>query len=476
MTGTPTNESPSPGAMTGRLAGWINDFGASAVSSNTAERARAILLDSIGCALAGSADEKAQPVFHTLPRIGGTSDCTIIGSRVRSSLPMAAFSNGALIRMLDLNDTYTGPRQVGHPSDNIGVALAAAEMKDRSGRDLLQAIRLGYEIYGRLLDMGDPESPWDHVTVSGLATAAIAGWLLELSTDQLANALALAAMHCATLGEVRVGKISGAKSIANAVVAHIASTLTLLAAGGITGPEQALEGRRGYAKIILDGVDFADFFKAKDYDRLLAVGLKQYPCFALAQGPISAAVELRHRLRSPDNIKHIKVVLADTGPARLRLADEHGRKPTSSEAADHSIYFLVAVALLDGRFGVDQLRAGRWQDRDVTDLMSHTEAVIDPALAPKAGLPCRLEASLADGGHHTVERPCTPGFASSPLSWDEVVAKFQSCAYGVIDDQAQRHVIACVKGIEQLSSVRMLMRSLTPNATRGKGEYHFTLG
>jgi 2-methylcitrate dehydratase len=450
--------------MTYRLAAWINDFGATAVSSRTAERVRAILLDSIGCALAASANEKAHPVFHALPRMGGTSDCTIIGSRVRSSLPVAAFSNGALIRMLDLNDTYTGPRQLGHPSDNIGVALAAAEMKDRSGEALVRAVRLGYEVYGRLLDMGDPESPWDHVTVSGLVTAAVAGWLLELSADQHANALALAAMHCATLGEVRVGKISGAKSIANSVVAHTASMLTLLAAGGMTGPEQALEGRRGYAKLILAGVDFADFFTAAGDDRLLSVGLKQYPCFALAQGPLSAAVELRKRLRSPDDIKQIKVVLADTGPARLRLADEHGRKPTSSEAADHSIYFLVAVALLDGRFGVDQLDAGRWQDRDAIDLMSRMEAAIDPALAPKAALPCRLEAVLTDGNRHTVERPCTPGFASKPLTWDEVVAKFQSCAGGVIDDKAQREVIACVEGIEQLSSVRMLMRLLTPDA------------
>jgi 2-methylcitrate dehydratase len=450
--------------MTRRLAAWINDFGSSAVGEKTAERVRAILLDSIACALAASADEKAQPIFHSLPRMGGTADCAIIGSRQRSSLPVAAFANGVLIRLLDLNDTYTGARQIGHPSDNIGVALAAAELIDRSGNDLVRAIRLGYEIYGRILDMSDPESPWDHVTASGLVTAAITGWLLELSTDQLANALALAAMHCATLGEVRVGKVSGAKSIANSVVVQTASMLTLLAAAGMTGPEQALEGRRGYAKLILDGVDFADFFKAEGDDRLLAVGLKQYPCFALAQGPISAALELRKCVPRLSDIQQIKIVLADTAPARLRLGDEHGRMPTSSEAADHSIYFLVAVVLLDGRFGVEQLRAARWQDRDVTELISRMEADVDPALTPKTGLPCRVEAVLADGSRCTVERSCTPGFASNPLSWDEVVAKFRSCARGVIDDEAQRDVITCVKGIEQLFSVRTLLKSLAPVA------------
>ena len=451
-------------AMVRRLAVWIEEFGASAIGSKAADRVRTILLDSIGCALAASIDEKARPIFRALAQLGGTSDCSIIGSDMRSSLPVASFSNSALIRLLDLNDTYTGPRQLGHPSDNIGVALAAAEMKNRSGRDLVRAIRLAYEMYGRLLDMGDPESSWDHVTVSGLVTAGTAGWLLELSADQLANALALAAVHCATLGEVRVGKISGAKSIANAVVVQTASMLTLLAAEGMTGPEQALEGRRGYAKLLLEGIDFGDFFKADGDDRLLSVGLKQYPCFALAQGPISAAIEMRGRLPQLADLERIKIVLADTGPARLRLADEHGRAPTSSEAADHSIYFLVAVALLDGRFGTDQLYAERWKDRDVNDLMSRMDALIDPTLTPKMALPCRLEAVFTGGGHCIVERPCTPGFASNPLSWDEVVAKFRTCASSAIGDMAQRDVVACVNGIEQLSSMRLLLKPLRLDA------------
>jgi 2-methylcitrate dehydratase len=466
MAGNVTDKSSPRAAMTRRLAAWINDFGASTIPTATAERARAILLDSIGCALAASAEDKARPIFESLPRMGAAADCTIIGSYLRSSLPTAAFGNGALIRMLDLNDTYTGPRQIGHPSDNIGAALAAAELNDRSGVDLLRAIRLGYEIYGRILDMTDPESPWDHVTVSGLVTAAITGWLLRLPTEQLANALALAAMHCATLGEVRVGKVSGAKSIANSVVVQTATMLTLLAAAGVTGPEQALEGRRGYAKLILDGADFADFFKADGDDRLLAVGLKQYPCFALGQGPISAAIELRKKVPRQSDIKRLTVALADTGPARLRLGDEHGRMPTSSEAADHSIYFLVAVAVLDGRFGVDQLRDARWQDADVTGLMARMEAIIDPTLTPKTALPCRLEAMLADGSRCTVERLCTPGFASNPLSWHDVVAKFRSNAGAVISDKAQRDVIACVEDVDRLSSVRMLLRPLVPGGQR----------
>lgn len=434
------------------------------MSAESQERARCVLLDAIGCALLASVDEKARPILRTLPRLGGREDCTLVGLRTRSSLPIAAFVNGALIRLLDLNDTYTGPRQLGHPSDNLGAALAAAEIKDRSGMELLRAIRLGYEIYGRLCDLGDPENPWDHVTVSGLVTAGIAGWLLGLSSPELGNALALAATHSATLGEVRVGKISGAKAIANSIVAHTACTLTLLAAEGMTGPERALEGRRGYANLLLRGADISRFFEPGGSDRLLSAGLKQFPCFALGQAPISAAIELRDRLPALEAVTRLTIALADTGPARLRLSDQHGRQPNSTEAADHSVYFLVAAALRDGCFGLAQLHGERWRDPEIAALIARTEAVIDPALAPKAALPCRLEAVLADGRRIIVERACTPGFASSPLSWAEVVAKFQHCARGVLDEAQRDRVVACVQGLDHLPSVRSLLDSLAPEA------------
>jgi 2-methylcitrate dehydratase len=455
-------KSPRPVAMVRRLADWVGLFAASPIPATTLERTRAILLDSLACALYAATDEKAQPSLRTVEELGGNGACSVIGTPLKTSLPLAGFASGVLIRTLDLNDTYAGPRQIGHPSDNLGAALAAAEMAERSGEDLVRAIRMGYEVYGRILDIGDPESPWDHVTVSGLVTAAITGWLLRLPPDRLAHALALAAMHCATLGEVRVGHVSAAKSIANSVVVQTACLHTLLAAHGTTGPLEAIEGARGYAKLILDGADFSSFFEEGKPDRLMSVGLKQYPCFALGQGPISAAVELRARLRQPIAVEHLKVSLADTGPARLRLRDSLGRVPSSREAADHSVYFLVAVALLDGRFGLDQLSGGRWQDADVHALIERMEAVIDKGLQPATSLPCRLEATLANGERVTIERPVTPGNPKLPLSWDEVVQKFRRCAAGVLDADAQAAVIDAVARVETLPSVRRLLTQLVP--------------
>jgi 2-methylcitrate dehydratase len=447
-----------------QLADWIGTFAASPLPPATVERARALLLDALACALYASTDDKSASAIRTVTQLSGTGICTIIGTQLRTGLPLAAFANGVLIRTLDLNDTYTGPRQIGHPSDNIGAALAAAEMADRSGLDLLRTLRMGYEIYGRVLDLSDPDSPWDHVTVSGIVTAAMIGYLIRLSPVRLAHAIALSASHSATLGEVRVGHVSAAKSIANSVVVQTAALMTLLAAEGVTGPGEAIEGVRGYARLLMDGADFSQFFTTgQDTDRLMAVGLKQYPCFALGQGPISAAIELRKRLPAQAEIAKLTIAVANTGAARLRLSDTLGRVPSSQEAADHSVYFLVAVALLDGRFGLDQLTGGRWQDADVRALIGRTEATIDPALKPPTSLPCRLEATLTNGGAIVVERKVTPGMPAMPLSWDEVTEKFRRCAAGVIGEEAQSKVIDAVARIDMLPSVRPLLGALVPD-------------
>lgn len=449
-------------AMSRRLAEWVHATASAPPRPATAERARAVLLDSLACAFYAGADGLAAPILHAVRRLGESADCTVIGTSARCSLPVAGFANGSLIRLLDLNDSYVGPRQMGHPSDNIGPVLAAAELADRNGADLLQAIRLAYEIYGRILDLGDPESPLDHVTASGIVVSATCGWLLRLPVERLTNAIALSAMHTNALGEIRVGKVSGAKGIANSVVAQTALLLTLLAAEGVTGPERALEGARGFAKLALDGVDFSRFFDDSKPERLLSVSLKQYPCFALGQGPISAAIELSKRLPDAGAIDKLTITLANTAPARLRLSDAHGRMPTSSEAADHSIYFLVAVALLDGRFGLDQLRSQRWNDADVRGLMARMEAITDNRLQPISALPCRIEVT-AGGAQYVVERPHTPGSAAHPLPWSEVVDKFRHCAAGVLDEAAQSCVVELVGNMDNVSSTRLLLHALTPH-------------
>ena len=146
-----------------RLAAWLTALRAEDFPQRAIERAKLLLLDTLGCGFAALDDDGARAVLATLDALGEKPQCTVLGHPHGMSAPSAVLANGTLIRVLDLNDYVVGAHpqsgaRGGHPSDNIPVALAAAELSAQSrGRDLLAAIVLAYEIYGRgkaLMDAG----------------------------------------------------------------------------------------------------------------------------------------------------------------------------------------------------------------------------------------------------------------------------------------------------------------------------------
>ena len=137
-----------------RLAAWLTALRAGDFSQRAIERAKLLLLDTLGCGFAALDDDCARAVLATLAALGEKPQCTVLGHPHSMSAPSAVLANGTLIRVLDLNDYVVGAHpqsgaRGGHPSDNIPVALAAAELAGSPGRDLRAAIVLAYEIYGR---------------------------------------------------------------------------------------------------------------------------------------------------------------------------------------------------------------------------------------------------------------------------------------------------------------------------------------
>jgi 2-methylcitrate dehydratase len=95
-----------------------------AIPLEVVEHTKALILDSIGCALAASEEPAFARASRVFAQLGGNPDCTVVGSARRVNLPQAVLLNGILIRSVDLNDIYIGPGQMAHPSDNIAVALS----------------------------------------------------------------------------------------------------------------------------------------------------------------------------------------------------------------------------------------------------------------------------------------------------------------------------------------------------------------
>ncbi|HLI27131.1 MAG TPA: MmgE/PrpD family protein [Chloroflexota bacterium] len=448
------------------LARWVLAFDRAALPPEAVQRAKGLLLDSLGCALAAVLDETAQRTLRVATALGGTPECQIIGTPWRTSVVTAVLANGALIRLLDANDLYWGPRSGGHPSDNLAVALAVGERQNSPGREVLAAILLGYELYGRVQDLADAAGHWDHTTASALVAPAIASRLLQLDLRRTTHALALGAAHGNVLAAIRAGQLSTAKALANAIVAQTGTLATLLAAEGLTGPLGVLDGPHGWTQTVLAGADLASLVAPLDGPlRIMAVSIKAYPCIGTAQAAVAAAIQARRVISSVvAEVDRIELRMADIPFVRGQIADQARREPRSRETADHSFYYLVAIALLDGALTAHQFADGRWLDPTVRAIMARIHIQPDSRLNAytPASFPCVLTLVLRDGTAHTVEMLYAPGHPYHPLSASEIEAKFHAAAGATLPATQRTAIIECVRTLEAEPSVRELMALLRP--------------
>lgn len=456
-----------------RLAAWVADLRAEDFAPRAIEQAKLVLLDTIGCGLAARDDDSARAVLATLASLGDKPQCTVLGQAEKMSAPNAVLANGTLIRTLDLNDYVVGAHPVsgargGHPSDNIPVALAAAELAGSSGRELLAAILIGYEIYGRGKALMRPDSPWDGISISGLAAPAMAGRLLGLDKEKLAHAIALGAARAPTPVGVREGAISAAKSIANALIAQSGMQAALLAAAGVTGPLDLFEAERGLSAVFAHASESAsEIFGAPlpAESFISRVAIKAYPCFAGGQSAVAAALALHRQIGGDiDSLAGIRASFADLPIVQRQLADPGRIAPASREAADHSLHFLIAVSLIDGTFGLQQFVGERWNDPKVRALMARLDMTTDADLARRGSgaYPCALHATGRDGRHHAAEVLAPPGFSPDGPDAKTGLEKFGRITADCASPPARDRIVEAVMTLDRETTCEGLMRAVAP--------------
>lgn len=473
-----TRSAASGESAIARLAALVSGLRDGDFPPRAVEQAKLVLLDTIGCGLAARDDETARAVLATLAALGGNPQCTVLGQAQKASAPNAVLANGTLIRVLDLNDYVIGADPVsgargGHPSDNIPVALAAAEVAGSSGRALLTAILIGYEIYGRGKALMGSDSPWDGISISGLAAPAMAGRLLRLDKEKLAHAIALGAARAPTPVAVREGAISAAKSIGNALIAQSGIQAALLAAAGVTGPLDLFEAERGLNTVFAHAPESAvDILGAPlpSENFISRIAIKAYPCFAGGQSAVAAALALHRQIGGDiDSLNSIRATFADLPIVRRQLADPGRIAPASREAADHSLHFLVAVSLIDGTFGLDQFADGRWNNPKVRALMARLDMTTDAGLAKRGSgaYPCALQAVGRDGREHSVEVLAPPGFSPNGPQSVAVLEKFTRLTADRFSAAARDRIVEAVMTVDQAKTCERVTRAVTPRAEPG---------
>ncbi len=431
------------------------------------DRAALHLLDSLGCA-AGAND--AAPVVVTRAAVSESHppQATLLFSGERATVDDAVLVNGAAVRYLDANDIFIGAGPGGHPSDNIPVALAVAEHSGASGRDLLASIAVAYELTWRLRTHVFRPSPrggdWHEISISGPVAAAMTALLRGADSGTLATALCIAAAKSYALKEIRRGQISMLKACGNALVARDGVLAARLALAGMTGPARVFEGSSGLVATFggTPTPEIADALCAPPEWVIRRASIKPYPGLGTSQAAITAAVLVFGRAGrvEPSEVREIRLVLPDTPWAHDYARLDERRAPRTRETADHSIHFLVALALRHGEVTQTHYDTERWLDPDIRELIDKTVVSFDSNLDLSSTFPATVEVALADGrvvGEQVVD---TPGSPRAPWGREEILEKFARLDRSGVTDESRGAIADAVTALPTAPDVQQLMNLL----------------
>jgi 2-methylcitrate dehydratase len=422
-------------SVVGRLARFVVARSWDDLSPAAREELKIRILDSLGCTLGAHDAQTVAAIRGQLEEFGGRPLCTLIGGG-RTAPDRAALYNGALVRYLDFNDSYFAPGETCHPSDNLAPVLAAAEYARASGRELLTALAVAYQVQCRLSDEAPVRAKgFDHTTQGSYAAAAGAAKALRLGEAECANAIAIAGTALNALRATRTGVLSQWKGLAYPFTAFGAVEATFLAARGISGPAEVFEGNKGFMDSIAGRFEID--WDHEDLERVRRTFLKRYNAEIHSQSALEALLELReaHALEAAA-VERVELETFQVAFDIIGGGEEGAKKEIRiKEQADHSLPYLLAVALLDGQVLPEQFAPERIVRPDVQELLRRVE--VRPAADLSARFPaehaCRLRIHLVDGTTLAAEKSDYEGFLTRPMSWEQARGKFERLAAGRTD-------------------------------------------
>lgn len=416
-------------------------------------------IDAIGCALGAYNAEASEIARGYVLGVRASPGATVLGTRHRTAPELAAFANGVMVRYLDYNDTGLAGDS-GHPSDNIPAVLAAAEFVSADVRTFITGVVLAYEVQGRFGEPGRLRARgWDPVTFLALSAAAGAGKALGLTREQMANALAMAITSNVGLRQIRAGALSMWKGAAAGNAAASGVFTAILGGRGLTGPEQAFEGRYGLFNQVTGPIELQPFggngrpFKVQD------AKFKVFPTDYEAQCAVHPALELRQVLGG--KVDDIERVVVDTYNLAVTIAADSPEKwhPETRETADHSIPYVLAVAFTRGTVWLDDFTEERIRDPQIRALMKKIEVREKEEYTranPESNY-FRIEVITRSGEHHVREIRYAKGHPKNPMSDQEIEAKFRRLAEPVMGRVQMDRVLDRLWHLEDVESLRALL-------------------
>jgi 2-methylcitrate dehydratase len=422
--------------------------------------AKVRIIDTLGALVAGFDGEPCRIARALASEMPLATGATILGTRTRTTVDMAAFVNATTARFPELTDTYHWPGSAyGHPSDVITPLVSVSEQAQAAGRDLIASVVLAYEVFCRFSDVFHNRG-FDPSNFACVAIAVGAGKLLGLPSKALSHCIAMAVTPNIILRQVRLDHLSMFKVAAAGQAARAGVFAALLAKGGMEGPHLPFEGRAGWCKHVAGEPLALESFGGRGVAfRIPVTGLKMRPCAGNTISSVLAA-EKAATFENSAQIARVTVEVYD----RAKIASgtgEHFWNPQSAETADHSIPYLVAMALIDGTVTPRSYDDARLRDPQVRGLIRKIEVVENEEFTRAYGqVPqmhrTRVTVTMESGEKRVGDSGGSDDDLAAPKTDAQVEAKFRGLAGSALGTTRVNEVLYTLWRLENLKNAAKL--------------------
>ncbi len=428
------------------------------IPSDVVRIAKRSILDTFGCAFGGYAAEPSRIAIDLAKDVSSKHAATVLFTGIRTSPDLAVFANGVMIRYLDFNDGFVSlTRGAGHPSDTLAALLAAAEVGDRSGRDLVAATVVAYEMFAKVADVFDYlGNGIDHTTITGIAAVIGAGRLAGLTADQLVHAIGITVGGNTATRQGRADTLSNWKAYAAADACRKAIFSVQLAKSGMSGPANVFEGRYGFFKVM--GKKSVAPPQLGEPFGIRRAFTKRFPLGQFSQTVAQAALDIRLFFKSADEIEQVNIhvsrsaikIMAD-GPDKWR--------PQTHETADHSIPYSAGVMLMYGKIEPEYYEDRYLHDARLLALVSRVRCLPSEEADRRENefSLCELEVVLKSGARRTTRVEYHRGHYRNPMTDAEMEEKFRSMARRHLSADRLDNLLQLLWTVEEIPKVETLI-------------------
>ena len=448
--------------ITKRLAEFCAELKFDALPSAVVDRAKYFAFDFVGVAARGSLEDSTKAMYRFVKEMGpATKGGVIIGTKMRAPHHYAALANGTSSHSLELDDV-TNEASL-HPAVAIfPAAFAACEMANKNGKRFIEGAVLGYDVMIRL---GKALGPKEHYSrgfhptgTCGTfgATAAVAK-ILGLSEAQMVSAFGIAGSQAAGSMEF-LAQGAWTKRMHPGWAAHNGIIASVLAKKGFKGPSTILEGRDGFLHAYSLNADANKVLEdiGSSFE-IMRTSIKPHACCRYMQPPIDAILKIikEHQIKA-EEVEKVTLGILRAGFPIIATPEELKYNPKSVVDAQFSMPFGAAAAILYGETSLNQFREKIIQSPEMKQMMDRVLCVEDPELEkvfPKQW-PATAEVKTKDGRTFSARIDYPKGDPENPLSWDELIEKFNGLTSSIYSKARREKFIEQVTKIEGIGNLK----------------------